>query len=199
MGKKIGIFGGTFDPVHIGHVALVVALSEAHNLDSVFIIPANRSPHKEHTVPQEASHRLNMLKLAFSDLPYCQVLALELERPGPSYTIDTIAELKALGRVTPEDSLYLLLGQDQLAGFNSWKNSLELMQQTTPLVARRSDQHPVALGPMLQKWVEPGLTPTPYFEVSATEIRNRIKKKRYCGHILNNRVYEYIQKNNLYE
>jgi nicotinate-nucleotide adenylyltransferase len=199
MGKKIGIFGGTFDPVHIGHVALVVSLFEAHSLDSVFIIPANRSPHKQHAVPEEAKHRLNMLKIAFCDLPYCQVLALELERPGPSYTIDTIAELKALGQVTPEDTLYLLLGQDQLAGFGSWKNVQELMQQTTPLVARRNDLQPFTAGPMLQKWVEPGLTPTAYFEVSATEIRNRIKKKRYCGHLLNNRVYEYIQNNNLYE
>jgi len=134
MGRKIGIFGGTFDPVHIGHVALVVALQEARDLDLVLIIPANRSPHKENTVPQEAKHRLNMLKMAFKDLEYCAVLPLEIRRGGPSYTIDTILELKALNIVNDNDILYLILGQDQMSNFNSWKNVQELMKQTFSLV-----------------------------------------------------------------
>jgi len=82
-------------------VALVVALKEAHDLDSVFIIPANRSPHKDNKVPQEAKHRLSMLKRAFRHLPYCKVLSLEVERAGPSFTIDTVEELKALNLLNP--------------------------------------------------------------------------------------------------
>ena len=74
---------------------LLVALKEKHKLDSVLIIPANVSPHKQNTRPTSSKHRLNMLKKAFSDLSYCQVLPLELRREGPSYTIDTIEELEA--------------------------------------------------------------------------------------------------------
>lgn len=194
MGRKIGIFGGTFDPVHIGHVALVVALQEARDLDLVLIIPANRSPHKENAVPQEAKHRLNMLKKAFKDLEYCSVLPLEIKRAGPSYTIDTVLELKALNIVNDHDTLYLILGQDQMENFNSWKNVQELMKQTFSLVARRKDTPTKNLS-----WFEKGMCATPYFEVSSTDIRNRIKKKLYCGHLLNNQVYNYIQRNKLYE
>lgn len=199
MGKKIGIFGGTFDPVHVGHVALVVALKEAHGLDSVFIIPANRSPHKEQSMPQEAKHRLNMLKKAFKDLPYCKVLSLEIDRPGPSYTIDTVDQLKARKIVAAGDRLYLVLGQDLLGRLHTWKNIEELMQHVVPLVARRKDQKWPLLHKELQKWVEPGLTDTPVFDVSSTEIRSRIKKNLYCGHLLHNSVYKYIQRCSLYE
>lgn len=199
MGKKIGIFGGTFDPVHVGHVALVVALKEAHGLDTVLIIPTNRSPHKEHSVPQEAKHRLNMLKKAFRDLPYCRVLPLELERAGPSYTIDTVEQLKARKIVAVTDTLYLVLGQDLLARLDTWKNIDELMCQTTPLVGRREVQKTALLRKEVQSWLEEGVTDTPYFEVSATEIRNRIKNKLYCGHLLHNLVYKYIQRHCLYE
>lgn len=180
MGRKIGIFGGTFDPVHIGHVALVVALKEAYGLDSLFIIPASISPHKQHAVAQDAKHRIAMLKKAFSDLPYCTILPLEVRRPGPSYTIDTVNELYAKGFVTKEDRLYLLLGEDQFAAFDTWKNSDELKKKVELLVMRRGGN-------------------TPFFDVSATDIRDRIKKKLYCGHLLNNSVYKYIKRNKLYE
>lgn len=203
MGKKIGIFGGTFDPVHIGHVALVVALKEARGLDSVLVIPANQSPHKTKSVPVEAKHRLYMLKKAFKDLPYCKVLPLEVQRAGPSYTIDTVRELKASGNVQEGDTLYLILGQDQLASLDTWKNVDALMQETKPLVARRKNVDDLRLQTKLQtklqKWLESGYTDTPHFEISATEIRNRIKKKLYCGHLLNKHVYNYIQRNNFYE
>lgn len=176
MRRKIGIFGGTFDPVHIGHVAAVIALKEAHNLDSILVIPANHSPHKKNQIPQEAKHRLAMLKMAFKPLSYCKVLTLELKRPGPSYTIDTVEELKATEMVKKGDTLYLLLGADQFAEIHSWKRADELILQAKPLVAERKT-----------------------FDVSSTQIRKRIKKKLYCGHLLNNQVYNYIQRKQLYD
>ncbi len=190
---KIAIFGGTFDPVHIGHIALVVALKEAHNLDSVLIIPANQNPFKDNQLSVDANHRLAMLKKAFRDLPYCKVLPLEIKRPGPSYTIDTIRELKDKKLVTSRDTLYLILGEDQLASLHSWKEADALMQQVVPLVARRRD----AAMPR-QNYQHICYTDTPYFEVSSTDIRNRLKKNLYCGHLLNNLVYNYIQRHNLY-
>jgi nicotinate-nucleotide adenylyltransferase len=173
-------------------------VKEAHGLDQVFIIPTNRSPHKQQSVPVEAKHRLNMLKRAFRDLPWCQVLPLEIMRGGTSYTIDTIRELKAKGYVSAKDSLYLLLGEDNVANFGSWKEVDALMAETRPLVASRKNAQPfpkTAVG----KWLKKGVSETPYFEVSSTEIRKRVKKKLYCGHLLNNLVYNYIQRNNLYD
>ncbi|MBS0634753.1 MAG: nicotinate (nicotinamide) nucleotide adenylyltransferase [Verrucomicrobia bacterium] len=175
MARKIGIFGGTFDPVHNGHVAAVVAMKEAHHLDSIFVIPAMRSPHKSRLVPEEAKHRLQMLKNAFKPLEYCTVLSVELKRPGPSYTIDTVRELIRSTLVKKGDRLYLLLGQDQFDKIDTWKESDELLKLTTPIVFER-------FGP-----------------VSSTDVRKRLKKKLYCGHLLNNQVYNYIQRKQLYD
>ena len=191
MGKKIAIFGGSFDPVHIGHVALVVAMQEAHDLDYICIIPAKQNPLKLGIDMQDREHRLAMLQMAFKDLPYCKVLTLELEREGPSYTIDTVTELKKL---FPDDTLYLIIGEDNVASFSLWKHVDELMRQTHCLLARRKGADTVQ-----NEWLKAGMTNTPYFEVSSTQIRDRIKKKLYCGHLLNNQVYNYIQINHLYE
>ncbi len=199
MGKKIAIFGGSFDPVHLGHVALVVALKEACSLDSVLIIPANVSPHKTKVVPQEAKHRLYMLKKAFKDLSYCKVLPIEVQRTGPSYTVDTVLELKTNGMVKKEDALYLILGQDQLAGFSSWKHVERLMQEVVPLVASRTAHATADDGAKIHQWLKDGMIETPNFEISSTNIRKRIHKKLYCGHLLNNLVYNYIQRTKLYE
>jgi len=182
MGRRIAIFGGTFDPVHVGHIALVVALQEAHKLDSILIIPANQNPHKPKSIPQEAKHRLAMLKRAFRDFPYCQVLKVELDRAGPSYTIDTIRELKAKKVIKPSDTLFLIVGEDQLEGITSWKEANLLPKL---LVASRQKNSSAAF--------------TPNFEVSATDIRMRLKKKMYCRHLLDNQVYNYIKRNKLYE
>ncbi len=185
MGKRIAIFGGTFDPVHIGHVALVVAMQEQNRLDSILIIPANCSPLKQGTVPLDAKHRLQMLKRAFRDLPFCQVLRTELDRPGPSYTIDTIRELKATKRILPKDSLFLIVGEDQLATFSSWKESEQILKEAQLLVASRGE------GASAPK--------TPCFDVSATDIRSRIKRKLYFRHLIDNQVFNYINRHKLYE
>jgi len=184
MGRKIGLFGGSFDPVHLGHVALVVHLLEAHQLDIVYIVPASINPHKINS-PITSRHRLQMLKKAFLSVPKCQILDLELKRKGPSYTIDTVLELKKKGMVGPKDALFLLLGEDQLEGLNTWKEHKQLMALCTPLVARRKAAH--------------SIVDMPYFDISSTVVRKRLKKKQYCGHLLPKDVYNYILKQKLYE
>ncbi len=185
MGKRIAIFGGTFDPVHVGHVALVVAMQEANKLDSIFLIPANCNPHKQKNSCTSGKLRLAMLKRAFRDLPYCHVLKIELEREGPSYTIDTIRELKAKQLILPDDSLFLIVGEDQLAGFSSWKEADSILKEAKLLVASRGTSD---IG-----------VKTPNFEVSATDIRSRLKKNQYCRHLLDNQVFNYIKRHKLYE
>lgn len=184
MGRKIGIFGGSFDPVHLGHVAVVVHLLEAHHLDIVYIVPAKKNPHKV-DAPQEAKHRLAMLKKAFATVPKCQILDLELKRKEPSYTIDTVRFLIEKEKIGAHDCLYLLLGEDQLPLLHTWKEADLLQTLCKPLIARRGTSSLVS--------------DTPYFDISATMIRTRLKKKKYCGHLLHKDVYNYIQKQKLYE
>lgn len=197
--KKVAIFGGSFDPVHLGHVALVVGLKEAHDLDLVYIIPASYSPHKTAQIPLDAKQRVSMLKKAFHDLSYCQILDLEITRKGPSYTIDTVHELLQNSLIQSSDKLYLLLGDDQLASFATWKDVHALTQLAQPLVARRYDIAIQHEDPALQACLQAGLTTTAYFEISSTDIRQRRKKGLYCGHLLDGRVYKYILKQKLYE
>lgn len=184
--------------MHLGHVALVVALTEKHHLDLVLVIPAQINPHKN--PPTSAVHRLHMVKEAFQNVPTVQVLTLELEREGPSYTIDTVHELYKRGIVAKSDSLFLLLGEDQLQSIATWKNVQELFTLAPPLIASRNLAHPPCNFPAsLQKSIEQGITVTPCFDISATDIRERLKKRLFCGHLLDIRVYNYIQRHHLYE
>lgn len=199
MGRKIGIFGGTFDPVHLGHVAIVVALTEAHGLDEVLIIPTHVNPHKNHTLPTAAKHRFRMCKKAFADLPYVKILSLELERDAPSFTIDTVRELHKQKIVAENDTLFLLLGQDVLQNFSKWKCAEELIGRAMPLVARRTGFKLPASNSPLQKSLKKGMTNTPCYDISATEVRKRLKRGLYCGHMLDKLVYNYIKRHKLYE
>jgi ribosome-associated protein len=133
-----------------------------------------------------------MLKRAFKGLPYCKVLPIELRRGGTSYTIDTIHELKEKHYVGKGDQLYLIMGQDLVSRFATWKDVAGLIKETLPLVARRKDSSFIQ-DKMLARWLKGGLHDTPCFEISSTEIRNRIKKKLYCGHLLNNLVYNFMK------
>lgn len=202
MGKKIGIFGGTFDPVHLGHVAIVVALAEAHRLDHVYIIPANVNPYKcDARSSVSAIHRLQMLKRAFKSVPRTSILSLEIERDGPSYTIDTVKQLLHKNIFHSSDSHFLLIGQDQLERFCLWKDVHELITIASPLIARRSGsslEGDWSRDSRLKKVVDEGLTQTALMDISATDIRLRMKQGLFCGHLLDSSVLKYIQKHQLY-
>src|SRR4051794_30672333 len=103
--KHIGIYGGTFDPVHFGHIQLAISLIEQGGLDEIFWIPANTNPLKSDS-PASADHRLQMLKIALKELPFFKILDIELKREGPSYTIDTLRLLK---KEYPDAELRLIL------------------------------------------------------------------------------------------
>lgn len=172
MARRVGIFGGTFDPVHLGHVGLVVSMMELHHLDHLFVIPVYINPLK--IAPTSADHRLKMVKIAFKDVPHVTVLPLEIRRKGPSYTIDTIKALYKKKHVQPGDELFLLMGEDVVSSFDRWMKAEELLQLVTPIVGTRSP-------------------------ISATEIRDRLKQGLFCGHLLAKGVYNYIKRHHLYE
>lgn len=133
---RIGIFGGSFNPPHLGHI---LAVREFHNkldLDRVLLVPAAVPPHKQLSDGSaDAQQRLEMIRLAAEDLPYAQVLDLELRREGKSYTADTVEELRAL---YPDDEIFLLMGTDMFLSFSAWHQPERIAREVTLAVAHRS-------------------------------------------------------------
>lgn len=183
MKKKVGIFGGTFDPVHFGHLNLAVSLMETCSLDEVLFFPAGLSPFKESARPTaSAEHRLAMLALAVAPVKKFRLIDWEIKANGPSYTIDTVRRLSE----DPSLELHLLIGEDHLATLSRWKEADELIRLAPPLVAARE-------GKGGGKTVK-----IPLFEISSTDVRQRLTQKKYCGHLVPASVLDYIQKHQLY-
>ena len=132
--QRIGIFGGTFDPVHYGHLLLAETCREQLNLDSVVFLPAGSPPHKSDSDISPASHRLEMLKLAVSGCPEFQIDERELKREGPSYTALTLQELSS---EQPDSTLYFLMGADSLRDIPGWKDPQQILQLATVVAVNR--------------------------------------------------------------
>ncbi|MBN9377803.1 MAG: nicotinate (nicotinamide) nucleotide adenylyltransferase [Chlamydiales bacterium] len=200
--KHVGIYGGSFDPIHFGHLNTAIEIMEYHGLDEVWFCPAQINPHKLDTVSIAAHHRLKMLEFALDSIPYFGIIANELNRPGPSYTIDTLRELVEEQKYAPDPSkFFLILGEDSLPGFFRWKDPLEIIKLAPPLVAKRfiSREEIDLIGdPDVCEALKKGLTPTHIMEVSATRIRERVRRGLYIGHLVPAKVVDYIYQNHLY-
>lgn len=198
--KRIGIFGGTFDPIHLGHLLVAIALKEAHALDHVYFLPANINPQKQNSKSASSEHRCQMIKIALRGVPGCSLLSLEVDRPGPSYMVDTLRALKTK-KPFKNSELFLLLGEDQLAQFTEWKEPHEIITLCMPLIARRSHSAPQGAwqqDPELKEIILLGMTETPFFDISATDVRKRLKEGAFCGHLVNKAVLHYIHKHKVY-
>jgi nicotinate-nucleotide adenylyltransferase len=194
MSKKIGFFGGTFDPIHFGHIHLALQMLEIHHLECVLFCPAFQSPLKADRLPQvSAEHRLNMVKLAIEPIKNFLLLDYEVESKKNSYTIDTIRYLKKEGK-----DVRLILGEDSLADLASWKEVQELLSQAPPFIGSRLVSMPSSIPSFLQEKIKPGITKIPVLEISSTDIRERLRKRLYCGHLLPAKVLDYIYENGLY-
>ena len=180
---RIGLFGGTFDPPHNGHINLILSLFEAHHLDRVLVVPAQSNPLK----PSVASSqdRLAMAHLAFDAVPGCTVLDVEVLRPGPSYAIDTVRWLLDHDTDFAKAERYLLLGADAAASLPQWRQGDQLLTLVHPLIAARSGfegpQEPMAL-----------------LDISSTDLRSRIRQRLYVDHLVPERVMAYVRKVQLY-
>lgn len=196
---KIGLYGGTFNPVHYGHLNLALEMLEQHALDAVWFCPAEINPHRLDEEPISAEHRLAMLHLATEKAPHFEVIDLEVQRGGPSYTVDTLRELK---QQYPENAFYLILGEDAVQGFLQWKEPHEIISLAQPLIGCRSketiDLSPLVEDSVVYEAVKKGVTPTSVIDVSSTEIRARLAKGLYCGHLLSEKIVDYIYTNHLY-
>lgn len=185
---KIGIFGGTFDPIHFGHINLAMEMLESHQLDEIWFCPALINPHKIHKQTVSVEHRIKMLQLALQDVPKCKVECIEAGREGPSYTIDTIRALiarEAKNALTYQ--YHLILGDEAYSGFSQWKESDEIIKLVPILIGRRLLNQDLHIGPT-----------TRLMEISSTDIRRRIAEGLYCGHLVPAKVLDYIYANKLY-
>ncbi len=196
--RKVGVIGGSFDPVHFGHLHLAISLQEHWELDQVLFCPAALSPFKASAPPRcRPADRLAMLELALYGIPRLGILDTEIHQSGPSYTVDTMRHYKQAHDV----ELFLLIGEDLLSELHQWKNVEELLELATPLTGSRESKMPLMLpklSPALLQRIQRGLTKIPIIEISSTDIRARLAKKQYCGHLVPSSVLSYMQQKDLY-
>lgn len=186
---RIGILGGTFNPIHTGHLILAEETREKIGLDRIIFVPAYFPPHKQNSDIAEAKHRLAMVKLATSDNSNFSVSDLEIKRDGRSYTIDTIKELKV---AYPKDDLYFIIGSDLLEYLDEWKDLDEIIKLVKFIVATRP-------GYPLEKIPSHIATiPIRAVDISGFEIRKAIKENKSFRYLVPEAVYQYINKEGLY-
>ncbi len=201
--KKIGLFGGSFDPIHFGHLSLCVAIMEEHQLDQILFCPVAVSPFKEAAPPQVSQeHRLEMVRLGISLFPKFQLIEFELERPAPSYTIDTVKALKQRFEDQREIvQLHLILGGDTLPHLPLWREVEELIRLAPPLIGSRGGGYPSTMprfSSQILAIVTHGLTPIPMMDISSTMIRERLCQQKTCRHLMPANVLDYIEAHQLY-
>ena len=183
---RVGVFGGTFDPVHVGHLAIAHAALESVPLDRVLFVLAKRSPLKERGPVASEGDRLRMLELAVADEPRFAVSRLELDRDGPSYTVDT------LERLSGTDELFLILGSDAIADLPRWKDPDRIARLATLVVAERPGA-PDRVGdaPIVR-------FDAPRLDISSRELRARAARGRSLRYLVPEPVLRHIEARGLY-
>ena len=188
---RVGVFGGTFDPPHIGHLIVAQDAYELLGLDRLLFVPAAQPPHKLDRVVSDVPHRLAMVRLALAGDSRFAVETLELERGGTSYTVDTLREL---GRRYPEARLVLLIGADQYAEFATWRDPAEIRRLAELAVLHRGG----ADAPGSRARPEPGGVAVTRIDVSATAIRARAAAGASIRYFVIPAVADYIAEHGLY-
>lgn len=199
---KIGIMGGTFDPIHIGHLLLGQFAYEDFGLDEIWYLPNGNPPHKQtEEGARGLAHRIEMVRLAIQDMPYFKLCLHEAKEREHSYTYKTMMELNAQ---YPEHKFYFILGADSLFEIETWKFFKEIFPTCTILAAMRDDKNVeemlvqmTYLGERYGAKIE--LLRAPLLEISSTAIRSRACRNLSVYYMVPDAVAEYIAKNDLYQ
>jgi len=186
---RVGVFGGTFDPVHVGHLAIGNAALESVPLDRVVFVLARRAPLKERRPVASEADRLAMLELAVAGEPRFSVSRVELDREGPSYTVDT------LERLTGPDDLFLILGGDAIADFPRWKDTDRIAELATLVVAERPGA-PERAGNAPNTSIV--AFDAPRVDISSRELRARAARGRSLRYLVPDPVWRHIEARGLY-
>lgn len=199
---RIAVFGGTFDPPHNGHIAIAESILSGSYAEKILFVPAYIPPHKQDNEKSSFETRLAMLKLACADKSGFQISALEAERQGPSYTIDTMRELSLKN---PNDKFILLIGADSLLNLHTWYQAEELLREFEILAYPRngSDCDFTVLKnlwpPDIAEKLKQSIVKTAVFNISSTEVREAVSSGRTLSKLVCPSVEKYIKENNLYK
>ena len=196
--RRIGLYGGTFSPPHLGHFHAAREFIRAAELDTLVIMPANIPPHKKVEYQIDPMMRLEMCSLAFGDLEKAEISDFEINKQGVSYTVDTLRAMSGEDR-----ELFMLCGDDMFLTLDTWRCASEIFSLTTIVCMRR---YLTPAEPLLLKRIEYEekynasviFTDAPAYPASSTEIREKLKSGESLEGLLSDKVEEYIRKNNLY-
>ena len=190
---KICLFGGTFDPPHIGHLLIAQTVCEAENFDKILFIPAYSPAHKNGI--KSIDHRINMVKIAIKDNPKFEYSDVDVIRKGTSYSIDSIIDIKKKLKVK-KDEIYYLIGSDSLIDLKNWKKPREILKEAKVIVAIRPGFRPSDIPHWILKDVH--FANIPRFELSSSKIRSRWVEDLTIRYMVTLPIWDYINKNNLY-
>jgi nicotinate-nucleotide adenylyltransferase len=188
--KRIGFFGGTFNPIHMGHLAIAQMAQERFNLEKVIFIPSHQPPHKNVTQLASAQERYKMAKLATAGNGSFEVSDVETKRLGKSYTIDTLRHFRAI--YPPKAKMFFIIGGDSLGTLRKWKNIDEILKLVTFIVVNRPGYGDVENIKHLTV-TKPGI------DISSSYLRERINSGKSVRYLVPEAIYHYIIKHGLYQ
>ena len=188
--KRVGVLGGTFNPIHIGHLAIAQTAQEKMQLEKVIFVPANIPPHKNPASVAPSKDRYHMVRLATKNNSYFEISDFEIKKTGPSYTIDTMWYLK---RIFPKDTqLFFIIGGDMLPHLKSWKYIDDILKIATFIVVNRPGKFKTIKEINYYSVLMPGI------DISSSYIRSRIAQKKTVRYFVPDNVVDYIKKRKLY-
>ena len=191
---RAGVLGGTFDPIHVGHLILAEQAREQLHLDRIIFIPAGEPWRKAHRDVTTAAHRLAMTRLAVQDNSHFEVDDCEVTRPGATYTVDTLRELKS--RSPAPEELFLILGEDALADLPHWRDPEGIAREARLVVAPREGSREAEGLPFDSERI--ARIDMPYVAISSTDLRERARAGRSLRYMVPPAVEDYIRRNKLY-
>ena len=199
--KKVGIMGGTFDPIHYGHLMLAQNALDTFSLDEILFVPSGTPWLKESTKVLSKNKRVSMTGMAIEDNPDFALSTIEIDREGNSYSYETVEELK---KEQPETDFYFIMGADSLLEIERWKHPDRLMADCTLLVAVRDDCDKEGLEKQIaylkdKYQADIRILPANRMDISSTKIRQMIQEGKSVRYMLPDQVIRFIQKNHLYQ
>jgi nicotinate-nucleotide adenylyltransferase len=202
MSKKVGLFFGSFNPIHVGHLILANHMAETTDLNEVWFVVSPHNPHKEKANLLDDYHRMSLVRVAIEDNPKLRDSAVEFELPKPSYTVFTLQKLK---EIHPEDEFVLIMGEDNLRTLHKWKNYEYILENHQILVYPRIKTiQEIELNDKVENALEKHknvnvVADVPMMRISSSFIRDAIKKGYDVQYLLTDKVFKYLDEMNFYK
>lgn len=201
---RVGLYGGSFNPIHNGHLIVAGAMGDQLKLDRVILLPSANPPHKQSESLLDSNHRAEMVRLAIQGVPLFSLSDHDLKGNGPSYTIDTVAHFRS--ELGEQVELYWMIGEDSLADLPLWRRAEDLVDACRMVTATRRGGEAVnwdglaeTFSPKQIEALRAGLLDTPVIEISSTEIRGLIAEGLPIDHLVPRSVADYIKLHHLYQ